>query len=85
MQTSSEVRAHFRRVVNMARACDVDLSTALDEGRIDVPACSDMVMACRGCAQVGACDGVLAKSPKLAQVPEYCENGDAFARLRRVL
>lgn len=85
MQTSGDMRAHFWRVVNMAKACDVDLSTALDEGRIDAAAHTDMVMACRGCAQVGACDKVLAKSPKLDQAPEYCVNGGALAQLRQVL
>jgi hypothetical protein len=43
-------------------ACDVDLSTALDEGPIDVET-YDMITASRGCAKVGTCDRALARIP----------------------
>ena len=39
---------------------------------------------CRGCAQVGKCDKLLATMPVLPQAPAYCENRDEFAQLRSV-
>jgi hypothetical protein len=82
MQTTSDVREYFDRVINMAKAVDVDLSTALDEGQIDVESYADMVTACCSCPQVGQCDRMLADLPTLDQAPEYCANKDTFARLR---
>ncbi len=43
MQTNGDARAHFWRVVKMAKANDVDLSTALDEGQITVDLYADTV------------------------------------------
>lgn len=82
MQTTREVREPFGRVVNMAKACEVDLSTALDQSQIDVDAYADMVTACCSCPQVGQCNQLLADVPTLDQAPEYCANKDVFARLR---
>lgn len=84
MQTLGDMRAHFLRVVKMSKACEVDLSTALDEGQIDVDHYADMITACRGCTQVGKCDRLLADMPVLPQAPDYCENRDEFAQLRGV-
>jgi hypothetical protein len=82
MQTLGDIRAHFLRVVKMAKACEVDLSTALDEGQIDAEAYADMVTGCRGCTGVGQCDKLLAAVPVLPQAPDYCVNRDNFAQLR---
>ena len=84
MQTLGDIRAHFLRVVKMSKACNVDLSTALDEGQIDAPAYADMVTDCRGCGAVGQCDKLLAEMPELQQAPDYCVNRDNFAQLRLV-
>ncbi len=83
MQTLGNARDHFWRVVKMVKAVDVDLSTALDEGRIDVEFYADMITQCRGCSQVGQCDKKLADMPTLDQAPEYCVNKDVFADLRK--
>jgi len=82
MQTLGDIREHFLRVVKMSKACEVDLSTALDQGQIDAPAYADMVTGCRGCTQVGKCDKLLSGMPVLPQAPEYCVNRDTFAQLR---
>ena len=82
MQTMGDARAHFWRVIKMAKACDVDLSTALDEDRINIADYADMITDCQRCAQVGKCDRLLAAFPKLDDAPNYCENRDMFAALR---
>lgn len=84
MQTLGDIREHFMRVVKMSKACGVNLSTALDERQIDAPEYADMVTRCRGCAEVGKCDKLLATMPALMQAPVYCENRDEFAQLRGV-
>lgn len=83
MRTLGDAREHFWRVIKMAKACDVDLSTALDEGKIDITAYADMITGCRGCGQVGTCDRFLGKEVHVDQAPEYCVNQDTFAELRR--
>lgn len=83
MQTLGDAREHFWRVIKMADACEVDLSTALDENRINIDEYADMITSCRGCTQVGKCDRLLADGPKLEHAPDYCENRDTFAVLRQ--
>ncbi len=82
MQTMGDAREHFWRVIKMANACDVDLSTALDEGAIDITRYADMITDCRSCPQVGRCDKAQADAAKLDAAPEYCVNKDVFAELR---
>lgn len=82
MQTLGDPRAHFWRVIKMAKACDVDLSTALDENKIDITAYADMITGCRGCAQVEKCDRLLAKTAQVDHAPSYCRNKETFATLR---
>lgn len=82
MQTLGDAREHFWRVIKMAKACDVDLSTALDEDRINIAEYADMITGCRGCEQVGKCDQLLADMPQIARAPEYCVNRETFAELR---
>ena len=82
MQTLGDPRAHFWRVIKMAKTCEVDLSTALDEGQINIAAYADMITGCRGCAQVDKCDRLLAAVDQLEQAPDYCVNRETFARLQ---
>jgi hypothetical protein len=82
MQTLGDAREHFWRVIKMADACDVDLSSALDEGRIDITQYAQMITSCQGCTQVGSCDKTLAARPKLEVAPSYCENRAVFGQLR---
>ena len=82
MQTQGDAREHFWRVIKMAKACEVDLATALDDGKIDVPFYADMITACQGCTQVESCDRKLAEMPTLEEAPLYCVNREVFARLR---
>lgn len=82
MQTLGDPREHFWRVIKMAKACNVDLSTALDENRINIDEYTDMITGCRGCTQVEKCDRLLAQEAHLDQAPGYCENKDTFAQLR---
>ena len=82
MQTLGDPREHFWRVIKMAKANAVDLSTALDEGQIDIAAYADMIERCRGCPDVGRCDRDLAPMPQLDEAPDYCVNKDVFAALK---
>ena len=82
MQTLGDAREHFWRVIKMANACEVDLSTALDEDKIDITQYADMITGCRGCAQVEKCDRLLADDNSLEQAPDYCVNKAVFAELR---
>ena len=83
MQTLGDAREHFWRVIKMAKACEVDLSTALDEDKINIAAYADMITGCRGCAQVERCDRLLAEQVHIEQAPNYCVNRETFAELRR--
>jgi hypothetical protein len=83
MQTSENVPLCFWRVITMAEACDVDLSTALDENKIDITAYADMITGCQRCTQVDTCNKLLAQGPPLDQAPDYCVNKETFAKLRR--
>lgn len=82
MQTLGDAREHFWRVIKMAKAIDVDLSTALDEGEIKSADWADMITGCRGCTEVGKCDRLLRQKEHLAGAPDYCVNGETFAQLR---
>ncbi|WP_342070284.1 DUF6455 family protein [Yoonia algicola] len=83
MQTLGDAREHFWRVIKMADACEVDLSTALDENKINIDEYADMITGCRGCTQVGKCDRLLAEVAQLDRAPEYCVNKETFAQLRQ--
>jgi hypothetical protein len=83
MQTLGDAREHFWRVIKMANACEVDLSTALDENKINIDEYTDMITGCRGCAQVDKCDRLLAEAKQLDRAPEYCVNRETFAELRQ--
>jgi hypothetical protein len=82
MQTQGNARDHFWRVVKMAKATEVDLSTALDDGVISVDDYAGMITGCQGCTQVGKCDKLLARMPQLDVAPDYCVNRDTFVELR---
>lgn len=82
MQTLGNARDHFFRVIKMAKATKVDLSTAFDEGRITLDAYADMITGCQGCTQVDKCDQLLAKVSTLNEAPEYCVNRDTFKTLQ---
>jgi hypothetical protein len=82
MQTLGNAREHFWRVIKMADANRVDLSDALDTGRITVEDYSEMITKCRGCTEVGKCDRLLSALPSLEKAPAYCENRDTFAELK---
>jgi hypothetical protein len=82
MQTLGNARDHFWRVIGMANATQVDLSTALDEGAINIDEYAGMITGCQGCEKVDACDRLLAQKPQLDQAPDYCLNRTTFAALR---
>jgi hypothetical protein len=82
MQTNGNAREHFWRVIKMAKANEVDLSTALDEGAIKIDEYADMITLCQGCTQVGKCDRLLATKTRLDDAPSYCVNRDTFAKLK---
>jgi len=83
MQTLGNARDHFWRVIKMAKANKVDLSTALDDGMITSHEYADMITGCQGCTQVGKCDRLLANHADLDRAPEYCENKATFAALKQ--
>ena len=83
MQTLGNAREHFFKVSKMSQACDVDLVEALDKGQINSGRWADMVERCQRCAQVGKCDRLMDGQPKLDAAPDYCENRDTFAELRK--
>jgi hypothetical protein len=82
MQTLGNARDHFWRVVNMSKANQVDLSDALDVGRITIDDYAEMITKCRGCSEVGKCDRLLATQPQLQAAPAYCENRETFSQLK---
>ena len=82
MQTLGNAREHFWRVIKMADANRVDLSEALDTGRISIDDYAEMITKCRGCSEVGKCDRLLGAQPDLQQAPAYCENRETFAALK---
>lgn len=82
MQPLGNGRDHFWRVIKMADATRVDLSEALDQGRITLDDYARMITQCRGCSAVGTCDRLLASWPMLQTAPGYCENRDTFADLK---
>ncbi len=82
MQTLGNAREHFFRVIKMANANKVDLSTALDECAITVDDYAGMITGCQGCTQVERCDRLLAEKATLDEAPGYCVNRDRFAELR---
>ena len=82
MQTRGNARDHFWRVIKMAKANKVDLSTALDEGMITSHEYADMITGCQGCEQVGKCDRLLNKVEHLSEAPGYCVNRETFAELK---
>lgn len=83
MQTRGNARDHFWRVIKMAKANNVDLSTALDDGAITSHEYADMITGCQGCEQVGECDRLLAEKATLDAAPSYCVNSATFAALQR--
>ncbi len=83
MQTLGNAREHFFRVIKMANANNVDLSSAFDEGRISLDAYADMITGCQGCSEVGKCDRLLDNETTLNEAPEYCVNRDTFKTLQR--
>ena len=82
MQTLGNAREHFFRVIKMANANNVDLSSAFDEGKISLDAYADMITGCQGCSQVGKCDRLLDNEATLNEAPEYCVNRDTFKTLQ---
>ena len=82
MQTRGNARDHFWRVIKMAKANKVDLSTALDEGMITSHEYADIITGCQGCEEVGKCDRLLAKKEHLSEAPGYCVNRATFAELK---
>ncbi len=82
MQTQGNARDHFWRVIKMAKATQVDLSTALDEGAITLDKYAGMITGCQGCENVGRCDRLLAQQERLNAAPSYCKNRDVFAKLQ---
>jgi len=83
MQNLGDARAHFWRVIKMAKACEADLSSALDDEKINIAEYADMITACRACTDVEKCDRLLAEQARVDQAPDYCVNRDTFAKLRR--
>ena len=83
MQTLGDARDHFWRVIKMAKACEVDLSSALDDNKINIAAYADMITDCRRCSDVEKCDRLLAEAAHVDQAPSYCVNRETFAELRR--
>ena len=82
MQTLGNARDNFWRVIKMAKANKVDLSTALDDGQITSHEYVDMITGCQGCEKVGKCDRLLAQKEALDAAPDYCVNRATFAALR---
>ena len=73
---------HANLVARMGDALGVDLEARLQEGRVLPEEVDLMVCDCMGCPKPGACDAALAAGvPKASGAPEYCRNGEAFARL----
>lgn len=75
-------RAHYFRVLGMARATGLDLVSAFDAGRLDNDTWSCMVERCRGCAWAEGCDSWLDAGATADIPPRECLNRARFGVLR---
>lgn len=74
---------HTELMEKMAETLDVDLASALVEGRLPASGLRDAMLACVCCDGVDECPGWLADNAQgAAQAPTYCRNGALFDRLR---
>lgn len=76
-------RRHFWLAQSMAKATGVDLTAAMQEGRIAQEDWADLITRCRGCAWAEDCaDWLDTLQDGAAEAPAACVNADVLARLR---
>ncbi|WP_236045295.1 MULTISPECIES: DUF6455 family protein [Pseudooceanicola] len=80
-----DLKDHFWLVQRMARAVGTDLARAMDEGRLDEGAWSEMITRCRGCEAACDCKSWLEAAeredtPREAAMPG-CANARIFPEL----
>lgn len=75
---------HFWLAQSMAKATGVDLSAAMQEGRIAQEDWADLITRCRACGWADGCAHWLERQESgQADAPGQCVNADVFAQLKR--
>lgn len=82
MKPLGKHRTHFWLTLGMARACEVDLVAALNEGVLSPEDYSNAIAACRGCDNPEGCKAWLHGRAPGAEPPDYCRNAALFEELR---
>lgn len=83
MCDSREINHHAMLVNRMAETLGLDLTRALDEGRLSSETWRDAVIACTGCEKPCDCLSWLnrAAAEPVAHAPDYCRNDALFTEL----
>jgi hypothetical protein len=82
MRPLGEPRAHYWRVIAMAKATGLDLVRAFEAGELDSQTWADTVQRCRSCAWVGGCDRWVSEDHDGSAPPTPCLNRRRLALLR---
>ena len=83
MPGNKTLKDHEILVSRMAGTLGVDLDEAELRGQIAPEFRDEMVLACTGCADAGACDRWLGENAKADATPAFCRNVGVFDVLRR--
>ena len=75
---------HSKLVSNMSDRVGVDWEDVLSQRPELAMQYRSAVMKCTQCQEVGACQGWLKTNHNAKNAPEYCENRDLLAELKRV-
>ena len=73
---------HWRKVNEMAKATQTDLSKAFDDGTLSSEQWAKMVSVCQGCTWVAGCKDWLATEQDAYRPPHDCPNRARFAVLK---
>ena len=74
---------HIWLVKRMARAINLDMVTAYDEGSLSQEDWAEIVRTCQGCTWAPRCDAWLDKNGGRDCAPKTCLNRARFEELRR--
>lgn len=82
MRPLGDRRAHYWRVISMAKSTGLNLVRAFEDGRLDTPTWAETVERCRSCTWVGGCSRWCAEDHAGSAPPEKCLNRRRLALLR---
>ena len=82
MKPMGNARAHFLRTLKMAKAADVPLARALDDGVLSQSDYAEAITLCRRCPHPVQCEAMLVSVEKLREVPDFCANRAVLEALK---